>query len=192
MRRWAVIAGLVLAALLGAWVVAQHQMPGWYARLWYPLAHADAIREAASRDRLDPALIAAVIDKESKFRDNASSQKGAVGLMQVLPSTAEEIARDSGGQDFMLGDLRDPRINILYGSYYLRRLLDHYGGSETAAVAAYNAGQGNVDAWLAQAGSDGLSVDAIPFAETRAYVKDVERLKAIYRRAYGSRLGPAP
>jgi soluble lytic murein transglycosylase len=191
-RRLAVAIGLALVVLAAGWALVDRAMPGWYARVRYPLAYTDAIREAATRNRLDPALIAAMIEKESKFRSDASSQKGAVGLMQMLPSTAEEIARESGGQDFMLGDLHDPRINILYGSYYLRRLLDHYDGDEVAAVAAYNAGQGNVDSWLQASGSSRLRIADIPFAETREYVRDVERLQAIYRRAYGSRLGPAP
>ena len=192
MRRLAVAVALVLVAFGVAWAIVDREMPGWYARLRYPLAYTGDIHEAATRNDLDPALIAAVIEKESKFHSDASSQKGAVGLMQMLPSTAEEIARESGGQDFMLGDLHDPRINILYGSYYLRRLLDRYGGDEVAAVAAYNAGQGNVDSWLRKSGSDALEAADIPFAETRAYVRAVERLKTIYRRAYGSRLGPAP
>ncbi len=192
MRRLAVAVVLVLVALAAGWAIVDHEMPGWYARLRYPLTYTDAIREGASRNRLDPALIAAMIEKESKFHSDASSRMGAVGLMQMLPSTAEEIARESGGEDFMLGDLHDPRINILYGSYYLRGLLDHYDGDEVAAVAAYNAGQGNVDAWLRAAGSGRLRVSDIPFAETRQYVRDVERLQTIYRRAYGSRLGPAP
>ena len=122
------------------------------------------------------------------------SQSGAVGLMQVLPSTAEEIARRTGGERFVLGDLSDPRINILYGSNYLRYLLDHFDGSQVMAVAAYNAGLAAVDGWAARAERDGgaFTLDDIAFAETRDYVREVQRLQKVYRRAYGGELGDAP
>lgn len=190
MRRSLIIAGLALVTLALAWGALQLTKPVWYLRLVYPLAHADAIDAAASKNRLDPALVAAVIYEESRFHDDVSSHQGAVGLMQVLPSTAQEIARKTGGTSFVASDLTDPRVNILYGCYYLRELLDLYGGSKVAAVAAYNAGQGNVDAWLSTTGGK-LTAGQIPFSETRAYVNDVLRLQVIYRRAYGARLGPA-
>jgi len=191
MWRKLAVAALALGALAGAWAIVDALMPSWYARHVYPLSHAAEIRAAATRNGLDPALVAAVIYEESRFRDDVSSHQGAVGLMQVLPSTAQEIARQTGGTDWTLGDLADPRVNTLYGSYYLRELLDRYGGSELAAVAAYNAGQGNVDAWLSQARAAGrpLRVRDLPFAETRAYVGDVLRLQKIYRRTYGEELG---
>ena len=111
--------------------------------------------------------------------------------MQVLPSTAEEIARVSGGEKFVLRDLQKPGVNVLYGSYYLRRLLDHYEGSELEAIAAYNAGQANVDRWATAARAAGRPFDvrAIPYGETRDYVAEVERLRAIYDRVYGAVLG---
>jgi len=187
-RRLVLIAGLVLVALAAGWAIVQATKPVWYLRIAYPLAHADAIRGAAAKNRLDPALVAAVIYEESRFRDDVSSHQGAVGLMQVLPSTAREIARQTGGTAFETGDLTDPRVNILYGSYYLRELLDHYDGRDVPAIAAYNAGVGNVDAWLSTEGGK-LSVNAIPFSETRSYVSDVLRTRRLYRKAYGSQLG---
>src|SRR5437870_3487840 len=103
-----------------------------------PLRHEDIIRQQAQAKRLDPALVAAVIFAESKFRDRTSST-GAKGLMQVQPSTARFIARRSGARTFQVADLGTPQINIQYGTYYLRYLLDRYGDNRVLAVAAYNA-----------------------------------------------------
>jgi soluble lytic murein transglycosylase len=122
-----------------------------------------------------------VIEQESKFDANARSSAGAVGLMQLQPATAQGIAKYTGGSKFVLSDLDDPEINVRYGAWYLHHLMQKYG-DERLALAAYNAGQQNVDRWRA-AGED------IQFSETRAYVDRVERLKDIYRRAYASELG---
>ena len=89
-----------------------------------------------------------MIDAESKFRANAKSSSGAIGLMQLMPSTAHGIAVHTGGSQFQTQDLYDPEINVRYGSWYLRHLLDKYGDERTA-LAAYNAGQDNVDRWMA-------------------------------------------
>jgi peptidoglycan lytic transglycosylase len=166
---------------VGAFFYLQHTEPAWWARLWYPLGYASIIRGHAANYHLDPALLAAVIEEESKFDANARSSAGAVGLMQLTPQTAEGIAQYTGGSKFVLSDLTNPEINIRYGAWYLRHLLDRYKDERTA-LAAYNAGQENVDRWLAAG-------EAIQFPETRAYVDRVERLKGIYRRAYGSELG---
>jgi soluble lytic murein transglycosylase len=107
--------------------------------------------------------------------------------MQILPSTALDIAHTTGGTGFVVGDLDDPRVNILYGCYYLRLLLDHYHGSLVEAVAAYNAGSGQVDEWAASAAArhQSFRTSDILFSETRNYVSDVLRLRTIYRHAYG-------
>jgi len=158
--------------------------------LGLPLSDASVIREQAGEKHLDPALIAAVIYAETKF-DPRPSSAGAEGLMQILPTTAYFIAHLSGGTRFTAGDLATPSINVAYGSYYLRYLLDHYNGNETLAVAAYNGGLGNVDSWVARANAEGrqLTVDSIPFAETRAYVQRVLRAQQAYRAAYPRQLG---
>jgi soluble lytic murein transglycosylase len=155
-----------------------------------PLGYAGVIREQAADKRLDPALIAAVIYAETKF-DPRPSAAGAEGLMQILPATAYFIAGLSGGRRFTAGDLATPSINVAYGSYYLRYLLDHYNGNETLAVAAYNGGLANVDSWVARAGSAGrrLTVGAIPFPETRAYVQRVLAAQRAYRVIYPRELG---
>jgi soluble lytic murein transglycosylase len=139
------------------------------------------VRGHAANYRLNPALLAAVIEQESKFNADARSRTGAVGLMQLQPDTAEGIALHTGGSKFVLSDLDNPEINVRYGAWYLRHLLDKYHDERTA-LAAYNAGQHNVDVWLSKG-------EAVQFAETRAYVARVEKLKKIYRRAYADQLG---
>ena len=159
-------------------------------KLGLPLTNADVIRKQAAEKHLDPALIAGVIYAETKFEPHPSSA-GAEGLMQLLPATAYFIAHLSGGSSFTESDLATPSINVAYGSYYLRYLLDHYHGNEMLAVAAYNAGLANVDRWLADAKEEGkkLTVAAIPFGETRAYVRRVLTAKQAYRAIYSRQLG---
>jgi soluble lytic murein transglycosylase len=158
--------------------------------LTLPLRNQDIIREQAAAKHLDPALIAAVIYAESKF-DPRPSSAGAQGLMQILPQTAQFLARRSGATTFTTADLATPQVNISYGSYYLRYLLDRYSGKTTLALAAYNGGEANVDRWVAGAHARGtqLVVADIPFPETRAYVLKVLRAQRDYRRSYATELG---
>jgi soluble lytic murein transglycosylase len=167
---------VVLAALAGGFVYLQRTEPAWWARLWYPLHYKGIVVAHARNYELDPALLSAVIYSESKFRANAESRSGAIGLMQLEPATAKGIAVHTGGSKFVVQDLYNPELNVRYGSWYLHHLLQKYG-DEKLALAAYNAGQENVDRWRAQG-------EPIQFSETRAYVSRVERLKSIYRRAY--------
>jgi soluble lytic murein transglycosylase len=156
-----------------------------------PLRHEDIIRQQAADKGLDPSLIAGVIYVESHFRDQ-TSHAGAKGLMQILPSTADYIARKSGGTAFEQGDLATPQINIAYGSWYLRYLLEHYHGNELLALAAYNAGEGKVDEWYRDASARGEDFEAathIPFPETRNYVGSVLDVRARYRQEYRRELG---
>jgi soluble lytic murein transglycosylase len=172
----AIAVGVIVAV-----AVLQGSKPGWWERLWYPLEYTQIVRGHARNYDLDPALLAAVIYQESKFKADAKSSSGAIGLMQLLPDTAKGIALHTGGSRFEVSDLYDPEINVRYGTWYLRHLLRKYHDERTA-LAAYNAGQDNVDRWLAAGGE-------IAFAETRHYVDRVEELKGIYRRAYGDELG---
>jgi peptidoglycan lytic transglycosylase len=152
--------------------------------LTLPLRHEDIIREQSREKEVDAALIAAVIYSESKFSDRTSSA-GARGLMQITPETAQDVERHSGGTTFKLGDLSDPEINIRYGTYRLRELFERYDGDVVAVLAAYNAGPTNVDNW----GGSNLSVDGIPFPETRAYVEEVLDKQRAYRDKYAKELG---
>jgi soluble lytic murein transglycosylase len=188
-RRRRLVALLVVAAVGGG--AALWFGPGEEAlrEIVLPLRHEDIIRQQAREKNLDPALIAAVIYQESKFRPRTSSA-GAEGLMQILPSTAKFIAKRSGGTAFVPSDLGTAQVNIAYGSYYLRYLLHRYDGNETLAVAAYNAGETNVSRWVDDAGgADSFDAGDIPFPETRNYVKRVEEHKKDYRRHYASELG---
>jgi soluble lytic murein transglycosylase len=180
MRRLLFAAGVV-AVLLGAALYVNQTGPAWYERLRYPLHYSEYVRVHAKQNKLDPALLAAVIYQESKFDTGARSSSGAIGLMQLTPATARGIAIRTGGSAFRTADLYDPEINIRYGSWYLENLFQKYG-DERLVLAAYNAGQGNVDRWRARH-------EPIQFAETRAYVSRVEHLKSIYRHAWGKQLG---
>jgi len=175
-----VTAGAVAAVLALSFGVLHTSKPGWWERLWYPLHYEQIVRGHARHYELDPALVAAVIYQESKFKANARSKSGAIGLMQLLPDTAKGIALHTGGAQFVVADLYNPEINVRYGAWYLHHLMQKYGDERTA-LAAYNAGQDNVDRWR----RDGVGIQ---FSETRAYVKRVEDLKQIYRDAYGAQL----
>jgi soluble lytic murein transglycosylase len=172
------LAALVVLAAAVFYVV--HTNPPWYERIRYPLDYSQYVRVHAAEHGLDPAFLAAVIYSESKFHADAVSSSGAIGLMQLTPTTARGIAIRTGGSAFRTQDLYDPDINIRYGAWYLDNLFKKYG-SETLVLAAYNAGQGNVDRWRARG-------EGIQFPETRAYVKRVEHLTSVYRRAWHSQL----
>jgi soluble lytic murein transglycosylase len=186
-----VIAAVVAITTLGlAGVLLYPVLHHAVKEITLPLRHEDIIRQQAARKHLDPALIAAVIYAESKFNPRDSST-GAKGLMQIQPDTARFIARRSGGTAFSVADLSDPQTNISYGSYYLRYLLDGYRGNATLALAAYNGGETNVDAWIRKSGRGltGFRESDIPFAETRAYVERVLQARRDYRDNYARELG---
>jgi soluble lytic murein transglycosylase len=181
---------LVIGAVATTWALVHQSMPGWYARLWYPLEHEETIREEAARNDLPPELVAAVIHAESGFIPDSRSSEGAVGLMQVLPSTAEWVAGHPGRPSPGPSDLEDPETNIAYGAYVLGHMRREFG-SVPAALAAYNAGDANLRGWQARARARGEAFripEDVPFPETRAYVVKVMDLMAVYRRAYGEEL----
>jgi len=184
-RRWFVF-GAAAAALgvVAGVVVASGKFDDAIQELTLPLRHEDIIRQQAEEKGVDAALIAAVIYSESKFADQTSSA-GARGLMQITPEAANEIERLSGGTSFNLDDLSDPEINIRYGTFLLRELLDRFDGDEIAALAAYNAGPAHAEAW---GGSD-LELEGIRFPETRAYVEEVLEKRVAYRDKYAQELG---
>jgi len=185
---------VVVAAIMGAGVAAVVAGVGPLGdavrEITLPLRHEDIIRQQAADKDLDPALIAAVIYEESRFRDQ-TSHAGARGLMQVTPATAAFIAEDSGGTAFTSDDLATPQVNIAYGAYYLRYLLDRYDGDTELAAAAYNAGETNLNRWIDEAGGlgDFEPDEDIPFPETHSYVENVIERQAEYRKNYSNELG---
>jgi soluble lytic murein transglycosylase len=156
--------------------------PSFWQRYYYPVHWEREISEAASRHRVNPYLVAAVIDTESGWDADVRSGAGAVGLMQVLPSTAEELAR-RGIVDrvaYPPEKLSDPGVNIEYGTAYLRYLVERYHEIEIA-LAAYNAGLRNADQWAKRGGD---IRETIEFPETRYFVLKVARARDRYRALY--------
>ena len=182
-RRVTLLAALVVGAAVVGLVVV-FPFGDAIKEIALPLRHDDIIRQQAREKDLDPALVAAGIYRESRFR-NQTSKAGAKGLMQILPGTADFVARKTGGTKFEHGDLADPQINIAYGCWYLRYLLDLYDDNQIAAVAAYNAGHGRVDRW----GGASVRIEDIGFPETREYTRDVLDKRDEYARKYSTELG---
>ena len=188
-RLMAVLVAAVIGAGAAAAIAEFGPLDDAVRELTLPLRHEDIIRQQARDKGLDPALIAAVIYEESKFRDQ-TSHAGARGLMQITPATAKFIARDSGGVRFTQEDLATPQVNISYGAYYLRYLLRRYDGDVPMAVAAYNAGETNVNRWIEEAGGrDSFESDDIAFPETRTYVDGVLEHRDEYADHYADELG---
>jgi soluble lytic murein transglycosylase len=187
-RRLFFLGAVAVSAIAIALAIAPRADRAVQEAVLLPLRHDDIIRQQAADKDLDPALIAGVIFAESHFRDQ-TSHAGAKGLMQLMPETADYIAERSGGIAFEQGDLATPQVNIAYGSWYLRHLLEKYEQREILALAAYNAGQGNVDEWLAGDDGERFKIADIPFPETRGYVAKVLDARDDYRREYPRELG---
>lgn len=178
--RW-LIAGVVITLAVLALLFLRG--PDFWQRWYYPLPeeYRGLIAESARRHQVNPYLVAAVIDAESDWRPDTVSDAGAVGLMQVLPETAEELSRRGVvSAEYDPTELASPAVGIEYGTAYLRLLVERYHEIEPA-VAAYNAGMGNVDQWVA-AGGD--IRDHIEFPETRHFVLRVARARDVYERLY--------
>jgi len=184
-KRALVVGGTIIVAALGGFLlVNSDRFQRTLEEVTLPLQHEDIIRQQAAEKGVPADLIAAVIYSESRFRDQ-TSHAGARGLMQITPATAQVIEKLSGGQTFKFDDLADPDINIRYGTFYLRYLIQKYGDNEVAALAAYNAGPQNVDAW----GGSNLSLGDIPYPETRGYVENVLEKRNEYAQHYPHELG---
>ena len=175
---------MVFCAVLVVWGL------GRGLRWWFPARYTPLVAAAAARNGVDPRLVWAVIRTESRFRPDAVSPVGAVGLMQITPSTGRWIASQLGSGRYERSLLFDPAFNVQAGTWYLAYLLRSFGGRLPLALAAYNAGSDPVRSWVA-AGlwSGGTSdLDRIPYPETRQFVYRVLRTYAVYRRLY-SRIG---
>ena len=152
----------------------------------YPFPHQEIIEKYSHKYDVDVDLIASVINKESKFKNEAKSHRGALGLMQIMPETAKWIAKETGEKDFSLEKLNDPETNIRFGVWYLSTLQKEFWYNEVLTLAAYNAGRGNVHEWMEEYGWDYnfKAIKEIPYDETRHYVTDVIKGKAKYKLLY--------
>lgn len=177
--RWLLLGVLVL---LGGVTLLFARGPAFWQKQYYPIAYQSQISDSAARHRISPFLVAAVINAESSWAPGAHSSAGAVGLMQVMPETAKDLAgmHKVDAKRFPPGNLSDPAVNIEYGTAYLRYLVGRYHEVETA-LAAYNAGLRHADEW-AKHGDNIRS--AIEFPETKSYVLKVMRGKQRYELLY--------
>ncbi|CAN5115389.1 lytic transglycosylase domain-containing protein [soil metagenome] len=162
------------------------RVPDAVMRTIYPLRYETAIRQASEENGLDPAFVAGVIYTESRFRPDVESHKEAYGLMQLLPQSAHFIQRKSG----IKGDYRDPKVNVRLGTWFLGYLEDRYKGDKRLMLAAYNSGEGTVDAWTSDEGFD-IAKD-IPYKETREYVDNALEARQTYQELYGKNLQHHP
>jgi soluble lytic murein transglycosylase len=174
-----VIVSLAAAALLFV------RGPEWYQRVYHPLAYTEAIAPNAREQGLDPYLVSALINVESGFRPDVVSSAGAVGLMQLLPETAAQVARDAKLQERVTAEtLKRPGTNLRVGTRHLRSLVDEYGDVDVA-LAAYNAGFVAVDRWLTEAEHTGRSFrEVVDFPATRHYIDEVLAQRDIYKELY--------
>jgi soluble lytic murein transglycosylase len=180
-RRRGILLLMVLVAILAILPFAL-RVPDAVMRTMYPLRYEETIREASEENDLKPAFVAGVIYTESRFRPDVESHKEAYGLMQLLPQSAHFIQRKSG----IKGDFRDPKLNIRLGTWFLGYLNDRYDGDERLMLAAYNSGEGNVDAWTSDESFD-IEKD-IPYKETREYVERALEAQKTYQELYGKNL----
>ena len=179
---------------------AKRYVPSYFARetsdlpfdtweLLFPRPYWDALKKQATAAKVDPYLVAGLIRQESEFDPRARSRSNARGLMQLLPSTARMMARrvpDPKARNYQLAALYVPDINMVYGTYYLKKVLDQFDGTPEYALAGYNAGENRVVQWLRQGPFEEPAefVESIPFTETREYVQAVLRNAAVYRELY--------
>lgn len=181
--RWYRVFPLTVVLIFGLVSFAFAFAPSLLFKSMYPLRYEDEITASAATHGVDPYLVAAVIRSESSWDPEASSHQGARGLMQLMPETAQDMVAKGlvDGKRYSYENLEDPAINIEYGCAYLSYLLTYFNGATDRAIAAYNAGMGNVDGWAKQ---DKLLHNAITFPETQAYLVRVNMAKARYQELY--------
>jgi soluble lytic murein transglycosylase len=179
---------MVLVAILAILAILPFalRVPDAVMRTIYPLRYEEIIRQVSEENDLEPTFVAAVIYTESRFRPDVKSHQNAYGLMQLLPQSARFIQRRSGIE----GDFRDPKVNIRLGTWFLGYLNDRYDGDERLMLAAYNSGEGSVDAWTSDEGFD-IEKD-IPYKETRQYVNRALEAQKTYQDLYGKELQNGP
>lgn len=175
--------GIVLVIAI---VVAIASSEDFQRKYVYPFPYRNQVELYSQRYHVDISLIAGIIMTESKFDTKAQSEHGAIGLMQMMPETATWVASQMEDDDFQPEALRDATISIKYGTWYFAQLLEEYQGNQILAIAAYNAGRGNVNEWMEEYhwGYDFANYNEIPFPETREYVRKVLKNEAKYRQLY--------
>lgn len=180
-RLWLLIIALVI--VLSVVYVLQSK---WFWKIIYPWPYRSEITQVANQLEIDPYMLAALVRVESRFNASAESAAGARGLMQVMPETASWTAKQIGIKDFHESQLDQPGINLLIGSWYLANLFKDFHGNQVTGLAAYNAGRGNVQAWLELGQWKGTmaDVDRVPFPETQLYLRAVMRNYEIYKFLY--------
>ena len=181
--RWYRVFPLTVVLIFGLVSFAFAFAPSLLFKSMYPLRYEDEIAASAATHGVDPYLVAAVIRSESSWDPEASSHQGARGLMQLMPETAQDMVAKGlvDGKRYSYENLEDPTVNIEYGCAYLSYLMTYFNGATDRAIAAYNAGMGNVDGWAKQ---DKLLHNAITFPETQAYLVRVNMAKARYQELY--------
>lgn len=183
-RRRMAVAAVLLAAAVCLGILVNR---GWnyVMEKRYPLEYGELVHQNAQEHNLEEALIYGVIRTESSFRQDAVSRAGAMGLMQLTPDTYDFV-RMKSGYEAADDALLEPEVNIYCGSWLLRYLLDKYDQNLPVALAAYNAGMGNVAKWLADpaCSPNGKDLEKIPFPETEAYVQKVQQDREYYEKHY--------
>lgn len=175
---------IAAALIIIAGLLALYNNISWFMRYLYPLKYQDYIVKYSEEFRVDPYMVAAVIKVESNFSPDVVSNKGAIGLMQIMPETARWAAGKMGMKNFRMETLVLPETNIKIGTWYLSSLLEEFDGNITLALAAYNGGRGNVAEWIESGQIRGNIEDNIPFTETRDFVSKVKKAYKWYKKLY--------
>lgn len=149
----------------------------------FPIRYQNEVQLASEMFDVEKATIYSIINIESRFKKDVISSKGAVGLMQIMPSTAQEFAKKAGLEKF---ELKNPKDNILIGTAYFSYLTEKFNDTKLA-LCAYNAGPSNVNFWLSKQeySTDGLTLSKIPFTETENYIKKFEQNHNFYSKKIG-------
>lgn len=186
-RTYFVIVAIVIMIVL---IFTVFKPINWVLKKLYKLEYSEYVYQYAEENNIDPLLVFAIIKAESNFNHSIQSSSGAIGLMQLMESTAIEMAKEVKQEIVVKEALYNPEINIKIGTFYYAYLIQHYEGNEYLALAAYNAGMGNVDKWIKEGiiKADGSDLENIPYKETNNYVRKIIRDYKIYQRLYGENL----
>lgn len=183
-KKTLVIIGVILFLVILIFTIFKLQ--NWFLKKIYKLEYSEYVYKYAEENDIDPYLIFSIIKAESNFNRNIESSSGAIGLMQLMEATAVEKANEIGQEVVVKEALFNPEINIKIGTSYYAYLIKHYNGNEHLALAAYNAGMGNVDRWIKEGTikEDGSDLENIPYKETNNYVRKILRNYKIYKKLY--------